>query len=824
MKKKVVIGLVLMASLFFAAYAKLAIAEAKPPKKAEVVRDEYGIPRITAPTNEKLFELFGYTVAEDRLWQLEYNKRNARGTLAEIFGASLLPADQGRRLFGYSEEEYMSIFNSLRQETRKILQAYVDGINRRIDEVMANRDTLLPFEFKYLGIEPSRWTVTDSLACNSASFRSFGTNGGTELSKLDVLEKLIDRYGEVTAYGMFNDLYWVNDQDAPTYINKEMVDKAKKFSSAKEIARYAKGFSNVEKASKHYEKLLLTMKELGMPMFVDSASFAWAVSGKQTATGYPMLAGNPQMGFGYPGIVYEVHLRGGSGFNVAGHNAVGAVNVSIGHNEDIAWSLMVGMGDNVDIYAETLNPDNREQYLYRGKWIDMEKRVETFMVAGESPVTMTIYRTIHGPVISPDPFNPDDPSVTQVYTWKYAHWLLEPKTTDAFLTMMRARKLQDFEDGLKIFRSSLHHIYADRAGNIAYWQAGLVPIRPEGTDFRLPLLGTGEHEWTGEFRVMPKAVNPEKGYVCGWNNKSSPEFNNPDSSMFGKFHRALWLESALQDSKEITLEDMRRIQLMMGSVGSHGVTPTEVDGAGIYIRNIMPHLSNAITKVPDTDPYCERLKDALYALKNWDGRAMEDAITSTTLKVAQIVFDNWVTFMLKNTFTDEFGGIVSFDKFSHDKFSMLVHALDGPLSSIPPSRNYFDNISSLGVIETVDDIVVKSMKETIDKLTAQFGTSDMSQWITPRPKTIVKHPLIGVIMTFPTQNSGTYSFIAELKPKGIEGMSRWPYGSSGFIGMDDSGKPVYDNPHLFDMLGLYEGYDYQPMFLGKKLKAMKQLQ
>jgi hypothetical protein len=278
------------------------------------------------------------------------------------------------------------------------------------------------------------------------------------------------------------------------------------------------------------------------------------------------------------------------------------------------------------------------------------------------------------------------------------------------------------------------------------------------------------------------------------------------------------LERTLNDKIEVTLEDMRNIQLMMGSVGSSLIPPLGVDGCGIFIKDLLAYLSNAIKGIPPSDPYYGKLNEALSILSSWDGRALESVLTSTNLKVAQSIFDNWVTLMIKNTFQDEFGGITSFARWTLQNFNMLLHALDGPLSPLPPSRNYIDDITTPGVIETVDEMVVRSMKQTIDKLTLEFETSNMSEWTKPRPQTDIVSEVIGVIGSFPAVVSGTYSFIAELKPKGIEGMSRWPYGSSGFIGMDNTGNPVYDNPYLFNMLDLYVNYEWQDMFIGKEYK------
>jgi PKD repeat protein len=185
------------------------------PPAAEIVRDDYGIPTITAATDEELFELWGYAVAEDRLWQLEGSRRWARGMLAEVFGGDTIAVDKYTRLLGYTEEEYVSIFNTMSPEAQEMVEAYVAGINRRIEEVMADPDNLLPFEFKGWDLIPTPWKISDSLAMVTASVRTFGMIGGTELAKAEVLEDLMGRYDITTAQGMFNDLFWLNDSSAP---------------------------------------------------------------------------------------------------------------------------------------------------------------------------------------------------------------------------------------------------------------------------------------------------------------------------------------------------------------------------------------------------------------------------------------------------------------------------------------------------------------------------------------------------------------------------------------------------------------------------------
>lgn len=440
----------------------------------------------------------------------------------------------------------------------------------------------------------------------------------------------------------------------------------------------------------------------------------------------------------------------------------------------------------------------------------MKKRVETIKVAGKEPITLSIYRTVHGPVISPNPFDPKDPKVNQVYTWKSAHWMIEPRSTDGWLKMMRASNVKEFEEGLGLINTSLHTPYIDRPGNIGYWMTGLVPVRPAGYDFRLPLPGTGEAEWRGGYVSNPKALNPKKGYVAGWNDKSAPEVRNPDSWLygpFGKFHRGIWIHKLIEATPSISMDDMKRIA---ESIGGTGVARAYPQGFGFVNAYLLPHFYQAVGSPRPGEPL-SRLQEAMGLLSTWDGRDVKETVSDTTLLHAKTLFDTWLAFMVKNTFEDEFKGIFPMVPITAQHVNMLLHALEGPLSALPPSRNYFDDITTPDRVETASDMIVKSLNQALDKLSADFKTTNMGQWLAPRPRIDFRHALLGVLFSIPYSNRSTYSLIAEAKKEGVEAVGHFPLGQSGFIGLDTDGKPAFD-PHFSDLHPIYRDYKYKATF------------
>jgi penicillin G amidase len=405
---------------------------------ANVTRDKYGIPTITADSEEELFESFGYVTAVDRLWQLENNRRFSRGRLAEIFGPKLVPLDMDTRVKGYTEADYQAMFDKLPPDVKKKYEAYVKGINRRVDDVLAD-PRLTPFEFLAIKLKPSHFKPTDTLCFIQAFFWRFGTMGGGELENLAALETLTKRFGRADGWAVFNDWSPVNDPSAPTYSKP---NTGKGFVPGGGVAFAGPTGLDDDRISIFSAQAELLDRttfdqalKVGAP--VRMGSFAWALSPQTTGTGYPILVGQPQMGFSVPTTTMEVTLRGGD-IHASGISPPLFPTVAIGYNKYAAWSLMNGMSDNYDVYQEVLNPLNREEYLHKGQWRKMTKRTEKILIAGGKSKEITIYGTVHGPVFQPFPFDPKTVKGDRVYTRKLAHWQKDYSMAMAGVGMMKA--------------------------------------------------------------------------------------------------------------------------------------------------------------------------------------------------------------------------------------------------------------------------------------------------------------------------------------------------------------------------------------------------
>jgi len=779
--------------------------------KVTVLRDQYGIPSIQADTEEELFEEFGYTAAVDRLWQMEVNKRWGRGTMAEIFGPRLVPADIQSRLMGYTEEEYRAAFEKYPPDYQKFILAYLKGVNRRVDEVVAN-PSLLPLEYQALKLSPQHFTVGDSFAFTTALLRRFGMIGGGELKNLAALQTLTERFGQREGWAVFNDWCWLNDPSAPTYIQEKINGDFVPGSTL--ISRrpsYLRADQEVTELVRATEKLSARAEEealrVGAP--VRMGSYSWTLSPQVTGTGYPILMGQPQMEHPVPSIIFEVQLKG-AGFDVVGMAFPLNPTISIGHNRNLAWSHMVGMCDNVDVYQEVLNPLNKEEYLYKGAWRKMSKRTEKISVAGGEAKEVIIYRTIHGPVFSPFPFDPSKTKINLVYTKKLAHWQKEPLSLAGWWKIMIAKNAKDFGAAMSFIMTSLHTTYADTEGNIGYWHTGLNPERPEGFDPRLPLPGTGEAEWTGRYLPNAHVLNPPKGFVAGWNNKASKDTRNPfdergDYHSFGRYHRCLWLERTLAGRRDLNLEANREIIRFVGGAGA--LQNNQINAFGGAGKDLLPLVARAVDRArEDEKPLFNKV---LAVLALWDGRSVRDVIMDERFQAGHTIFIDWFPRVVKATFVDELEGIENFEVIHNQLLGLFFRCLDGPTSTLPVSRNYFNNVRTQNG-EKAEDIFLQTLRETAAHLKKVFNRDDPVTWKGPRTKIIFRHALFGQVAEMWDNNIGSYVQIVELRPEGAMGYSRWPLGQSGNITMGADKKPAFD-PHFFDLLPLYKDYTYRKM-------------
>jgi len=546
-------------------------------------RDDKGVWFISGDPDESLFnvlEAMGYAVATDRLWQAEQYRRNARGTLSEIFGASQLETDVFVRTIGYTDAELVAGFNALSTDVQNVINGYVAGFNRRIQEIRDD-PTQLPFEFAAIGQQlgttfiPADWTYQDVLAWIALLQRNFDPESldFDQVENAELYQELVAEFG-VDGPGMFEDLRCTNDPKAQTYIVNGVAGASAAAFSGKQIqtgnmatsllASPQVDFSAAAKAMKdRRNNYINNLKNIGA--YVKMGSYAWVVAGDYTESGNPVIYSGPQMGFSVPSIVLEGSINAG-GLQISGMTVPGIPGIIIGRTPHHAWSMQVGHAHSLDYYME----DPADVTL---------DRMETIHVAGQDDVVIPVYSTTHGPVVNPLPYDPTNYDIGTdgpIFSRKSAHQDYEFQAAEAFMALAQATSMDAFGAGIEKFGVSQHFCYADRDGNIAYWMSGRNPVRPVG-EWRLPQGAAATAlEWDAAV-LSPRSTdrNASRGYYGGWNNKTQPDYDNCYNSVndiYGPFQRAHVIYEYLQEKTSgldlLSFADLRDLALNIATTDS----------------------------------------------------------------------------------------------------------------------------------------------------------------------------------------------------------------------------------------------------------------
>ncbi len=333
-----------------------------------VYSDERGMPHIYANNEHDLYLAVGYISARERLWQMDLIRRSAYGRLSEIFGESFLQADIFSRCLRIDEKSKLILKNE-DPEIVACLQAYADGVNAFINSTGRK----LPLEFRLLSYTPEPWSLEDILSIIGLMGWSLDSRNLT--AELFIYQ-LARKVGSEKAFGLIPDWKAVTNVAYPDFeINDTLISLTRSIVSS---------FDQIMK--------------LGVTAF--SGSNNWAVSGNRSETGKPLLSNDMHLSLGAPGIWIQMHQVIPGKLNVTGVVIPGEPFVVAGHNEKIAWGMTNLRVDAVDLYAERINPENRNQYFLNGEWKEINSKAEIIRIKGGKKDTVNIRFTHRGPIIS----------------------------------------------------------------------------------------------------------------------------------------------------------------------------------------------------------------------------------------------------------------------------------------------------------------------------------------------------------------------------------------------------------------------------------------
>lgn len=744
------------------------LADASQNENVTIYRDDYGVPHVVAESNRGVFYGAGYAIAQDRLRQIHQLRLLAQGRLAEAAGPEYLNSDiQVRRNLGGLPQAELA-FSRIGPPYREWIQAYCDGINRFIED--ARMSAMAP-----------PWTPADIVTTERYLIWMFSQGKSAELERMATLNYLSEKFDSETARAIWQDLMSPTAPDAITTIRDSVDGKQTGLQSQEDAALCALLDEGIIALS-------LSVRDSSPAPELFSAtsprsrlgSNAIVVASNRSATGKPLLVSNTQLEVEFPAVYYEQHLRGGD-FDVMGFTVPGFPPVGFGHNQNMAWTITVGCSDQQDIYEETvrLGPGKRLQYLFQGEWLDCLSRKEEIIVRGyPEPVLLTVYSTIHGPIEILDIEN------GRAYTTRWGPYL-DGHTLMAYFDMNRAKTIDDFAAALSRVEMSFNFLYADTDGNIAYWHAGELPQRAKGHTGVLPASGLGDFEWQGfvPFEQLPRYINPPEGIILLENNKPAPWSPDYDGSLTGWGTQRMERMKQLSDKlpENLTLNDLEAAL---------------EDTRYLAADKLKPELLRVCRTAED-----ERIRRAATFLEAWDNTVTADSVGMT-------VFFVWLQKLGRNMLMDEFGEHCIPSLVEKPHLPLIFHAFEGENSLLPPSRDYFDDITTRKR-ESKDDIIAKSLLDALDECERRFGTPQMEQWQWEKLSYWDLGPLGRVVNTFMDPNrhhvdvvgGGASSQLMEVENGFPNARNLMPPGNSG--------NPA--SPNASDQLNLFVGFDYKPM-------------
>lgn len=565
-------------------------------KTAVVLRDDKGVPHISAATQYDAYFGLGYAHAQDRLWQMETMRRVGQGRLAEIFGTTTLPTDKLMRTLGlYRLAEEQA--KTAKEPLKEALEAYSAGVNAW----MNNHTGALPPEFVVLHHRPEPWRPADSLVWGKIMGLALSGNWRDELLRA--------RLSRVLPREKVDELWPGNTADP------------------------APNLSGLD--DQVLERLAALIPDPA------PASNAWVLGGTRTESGKPILANDPHLGYGAPILWYLARIVTPT-WRISGATVPGVPLMIVGHNQSIAWGMSTTQSDVADIFVEKVDPQDASHYLTATGSRPFAVREEIIHVRDSADVPLVIRETYHGPVVSDvvreaEGIEEDEDQGPTVLALSATFLAPEDTTADAVYDLNHAADTRAVADALIRYQTPQQTVsYADVEGNIGYAAAGRVPLRQAG-EGRYPRPGwTGEFDWKGFVppQQLPRGYNPKTGLIINANHDITPK-NYPH------FLGADW---------DAPYRAMRIEEMNKGDtpLSTRAVASQQMDAVSLMPRHLLPLM---IMPAKRSELTGAREREVLTMLEAWTGGMDRD-------RPEPLIFSAWMRELVRTLVADEIGGVV----------------------------------------------------------------------------------------------------------------------------------------------------------------------
>ena len=622
----------------------------------KVFRDRYGIPHMKAESELDAFFAQGFVTAQDRLWHMEYDRRRGSGRWAEAVGESGVAQDKMMRRFRL-EASAKADYQVMDPHTKDVFDAYAAGVNAFITSGDA-----LPVEYRITRLEPEPWQPWDGLTAYKVRHISMGVFESKVWRARMVREMGPEAAGKL--FPGFEPGYLMILPPGST--SPGPLDKG-----LKELAEGAAGLNHLNE--------------------MDSGSNSWVLSGAETSTGKPILAGDSHRALDTPSAYYQNQVACPE-FDVVGLSFPGVPGFPhFGHNGRVSWSVTHTAADYQDLYVERFQDG---KYLYKDRWLDAETHDETIKVRDGTDVHTKVTVTQHGPVIAGYPDQGSGLAFKYTATERASTW---PEILWRMLRVENSKELVDSMSGWVDPCNNL--LFADIHGNMGYLCRGRIPIRSRVNGW-LPVPGwIGEHEWEGDipFDELPVSINPPEGYIATANNRPvGDDYPHYIAIDFTPEFRVRLVTEGLKSLHRPTAEDMEQVHAQRVSI---------------------PALAY-LGVVKQIDPKDAAIKAAKDLLLDWNGEMNANQVQPTIYSAMR---DAMLKEVLETNLTE---------KLAYDAWHPADRGL-GSFSNRLKARLVAmieqDDRSLLPEGDTWPTAVARALSKAVATLSERLG-GDMGQW------------------------------------------------------------------------------------------------
>ncbi len=529
----------------------------------KIRRDHWGIAHAQAPDRLTAFEAQGWIAAADRIWQMDSDRLKAQGRWAEIVGHKGAKEDAFFKRLGLwatSKTDWLG----LTSETKEMTEAYSRGVNRWLHE---HKDQL-PEEYRYHPLRPASWEAWHCLAVYKIRHVFMGT----------LHRKLWRGYLLATCGPQLVEAMQGNINDAP--VIAQMTGPTLDLLS---------GLPDVLSANSALLEALVD---------VDGGSNSWAIHGSRTASGKPLLAGDPHRGIEFPNVYHQFHMKCPE-FNAIGLAFPGVPGFPhFGHNDEVAWCITHGMADDTDLFVETEDLEN------------IDWKTEPLSIRGGGDFDVYCGSTERGPVVIGDPAE----NVALSIAWTGI--MGQDTTFDSLVPMLKASSCDELEAAVQPWVIPVNNMLsADRQGHISFKIRGRVLERPTANRWA-PVAADEAGSWTKlkpvPFEELPGVSDPPNGYLITANNR--PSEGSPYISLdFAGPARYERISQLIEQLTDASLEDMKSIH---------------ADVVSLRAPAVVGAITKSVSKF--THP---RGKWLLTSLSEWDFAVSESSVEASLYAV-----------------------------------------------------------------------------------------------------------------------------------------------------------------------------------------------